>query len=192
MMRRAALILLGTLGTSLASSQVGDRATTTPTTSPTTAPATATTNGFGPITYYEEYCSRCHGQFGTGYLPDMGKRLSDDALRRIIKDMAEGPAAAPLDDAQLEAELAYHRSFLDGTPFIARVSETDAEHTGEVTGGSALSVDVDGNAQPIPVNGQTWKLSMSTDPSPRLIAEREGNRTTLDPGKPFSHASRSR
>lgn len=197
-MLRAALFILSAIGLSLAcgelrraaASRAGDRLATAPTTTPTT-PTVSTTNGFAPIAYYDEHCSRCHGQFGTGYLPDMGKRLNDDALRKVIREMADGPAAAPLDDAQLEAELAYHRSFLDGTPFIARVIASDADQAGEVTRGAALRAEVNGKSIPPSADGQTWKLPALIGASAKLIAEREGKRTTLDPGKPFSHASRA-
>ncbi len=185
-MRHCARMILVAAGLSLASSGAADPPATAPATA-TTRPAAGTTSGFAPIAYYEEFCSRCHGQFGTGYLSDMGKRLTDDALRQVIKDMAEGPAAAPLDDAQLAAEVAYHRSFIAGTPFVARVTVTNGEQSGEVTAGSTLSAEVNGKLAPAAVDGHTWKLPSSAA-SPRLIVERDGQRTTLESGVSFSHA----
>lgn len=187
-MRTLSLGILAALALSLASSRAGDRPATAPTSAPTTA--RTSTNGFGPITYYEEHCSRCHGQFGTGYLPDMDKRLTDDALRKVILEMAEGPAAAPLDEAQLDAEMAYHRSFIDGTPFVAR---TDAKALkGEVTEGARVSVVVNGKTIPASVEGHTWSVNGAGSGDARIIAEHDGKRTTLEPGKPFSHGKPAR
>ncbi len=188
-MQMAALFFAAACGCAVAFSD--ERPSTTAPATTRAAPGAAP--AFAPIAYYEESCSRCHGQAGTGYPPDMGQRLGDAALRKVVKDMAEGPAAAALDEAQVDAETAYHRSLAEGTPFIwRRAAPGGTELAGEVTPGATVSILIDGKTLPAAVEGHTWSASVPPGGGDaQIIADREGKRTTLEPNAQYSHSTRT-
>jgi mono/diheme cytochrome c family protein len=152
---------------------------------PATSPATL---GVGPITYFEDHCARCHGSYGSGYLPESLSRRDDESLRRIIRDMSAGPAQAPLADADVDAQVAYHRSLLARVPFIATTQRTADKLAGEATAGSTLEIDVNGKRTEIPLDGHEWSVSIDVASvrSARIIATRDGKQTVLPATQPYS------
>lgn len=49
----------------------------------------------------------------------MGNDLTDAGLVNIVRDMASGPANAPLKESEVDAESAYHRSLITHEPYLA-------------------------------------------------------------------------
>ncbi len=87
-----------------------------------TAQEAQPTSAFKPIDYFQESCVRCHGPYGSNYDIKHMAQSSDEKLRAVIHAMAEGPGQAPLDARQLEIETAFHRSLIDGKPFVTLTS----------------------------------------------------------------------
>jgi hypothetical protein len=70
------------------------------------------------MSYFESNCARCHGAYGSFYGEGFGKNLTDSKLRQVVHDMAAGPGNAPVTEPQLDALTAYHRSMINGKPFL--------------------------------------------------------------------------
>lgn len=72
----------------------------------------------GPVTYFEDRCARCHGPNGSFYGDDFGKKLTDDDLRKVVRDMCKFQGDSPLAGRELDAQVAYHRALIVKEPFI--------------------------------------------------------------------------
>src|SRR2546425_5662950 len=97
------------------------------------------TTGFSALEYFQNQCARCHGDYGAAYGPGFGAKLSDERLREVVMEMAEGPGQAPLTGAQLDVQTEFHRALRDHRPFAAVVSWTnDGVLTGEALPESKL------------------------------------------------------
>ncbi len=151
---------------------------------------------FSPLTYFDSQCSRCHGPNGAHYGDDFGKGLSEKKLRTIVDDMAAGPGEAPLEGAELAAQVAFHHSLIVKTPFIVLTKLETNGMRGEVMPGSEVILEVDGKSFAAEVDGRDWSISLPEnsldDPAkdaPILIARREGSETRLDLSRnSYSHS----
>ncbi|HEX8236235.1 MAG TPA: hypothetical protein VF600_09790 [Abditibacteriaceae bacterium] len=151
---------------------------------------------FAPMSYFENNCARCHGSYGSFYGEGFGKGLSDSKLRQVVHDMAAGPGNAPVTEPQLDALTAYHRSLIDGKPFLiinAAREEENAPRTlqGETTPDSQISVRWQGGSAAATVEGYTWtaKLPAEIDWSKvEIVAQKSETQTTLKAGESeYSH-----
>ncbi len=70
-----------------------------------------------PLAYFAAHCQRCHGPEGSRYPDDLASR-TDAELKDAIREMAEGPGAAPLGEGGLELQLALHRAIRAKEPFL--------------------------------------------------------------------------
>ena len=73
--------------------------------------------------------------------------------------MAAGPSQAPLEGRALEVQVAYHRSLIDGRPFLTVFRDADGL-AGEVTPGSRVLLIVEGREQAAQVEEHRWKSSL--------------------------------
>lgn len=149
----------------------------------------------GPISYFQDRCARCHGPYGSGYLPDSQLRLDDVALRNIIRDMAAGPAMAPIEGPDLDAQVGFHRSLLDARPFLAIVKRDAGSLEGEVSPGSRVVLKAGDQTIEAKVTDHTWSVALgSLKPEQlrgaTLIGTRGERRTDLPAAESFSHAAR--
>lgn len=113
---------------------------------------------FAPIAYFQQSCANCHGDYGTAYGAGFGAGLTDDALRQFVDEMAAGPGFAPLQEKQLDIQTAYHRSMIDGKPFVIAWREGEGLR-GEVTPGATVSV----GGVPATVEGHVWHSAATGD-----------------------------
>jgi len=160
--------------------------TTSTTTRPSTSPSIPTaptgvgqaigarvsmSEGFAPITYFEDNCARCHGSNGSAYGPEFGKHLSDAQLTKVIDDMAVGPGNAPVNARQLDVLVAYHHAMIARQPFVAvtKTTPTGEQLTleGEVTPNTALTV---GNTVAT-VDGTNWSVTIPKGQQPTVTAK---------------------
>jgi cytochrome c553 len=115
---------------------------------------------FAPLDYFNTSCARCHGDYGSFYGDTFGKNLSDARMLEVVKEMAEGPAQAPLEEKNLKVLVAYHTALRDGKPFLHVVSTgktaTGWIIRGEATPGSTLLW----NEHNIEMKGHKWELEL--------------------------------
>jgi mono/diheme cytochrome c family protein len=159
-------------------------------------PAGVALSEFAPMSYFESNCARCHGSYGSFYGEGFGQELNDSKLRQVVHDMAAGPGNAPVTEPQLDALTAYHRSLIDGKPFLiinAVRDEKDAARTlqGETTPESQLSVRWEGGTAAATVEGYTWtaRLPANVDWSKvEIVAKKGDTQTVLKAGESeYSH-----
>jgi hypothetical protein len=119
---------------------------------------------------------------------------SDERLRQVIHEMAEGPGQSPLDAIQLEKETAYHRSLLDGKPFLVltgNAKDGDAlTLSGEVTPESKVEVCLDKTTLSATVTEHQWKAVVSADldlSRVMIIATKGEAKTEIKTAEGFSH-----
>ena len=118
---------------------------------------------FAPLDYFDANCTRCHGPYGSFYGAEFGKNLKDDAaLRQVVKEMAEGPGNAPLNDKDLEALTDFHRALRDGKPYLVLVatekSETGTTLRGEATPGSKVTLEDGTQIVEVKLEGHKWNV----------------------------------
>lgn len=143
---------------------------------------------FKPIGYFNDRCGSCHGNYGSFWGEGFAKHLDDAALRNVVKEMADGPAQAPLDDQPLAALVAYHRSLVDGAPFLIVTHRTDSSLHGEVTPGSTVVIEQDNHQIPAKVVGHTWTAALDNPNAPATITANHNEKTThLPAGAWHSH-----
>lgn len=89
-----------------------------------------------PVQFYEKHCASCHGKEGAMFTkPFENKYASVDELREMVRSM---PGADALDEAGLQAMVAYMRAISRGEPFIAWTRERDRVIEGEVSPANAV------------------------------------------------------
>jgi hypothetical protein len=143
---------------------------------------------FSPIAYFEASCARCHGSYGRAYGEEFGKNLDERALFRFVKEMTEGPADEPLDGADLESLVAYHRSLIDGRPFVFVSRHADDEVVGEVTPGATVRIIAKGGAAiEAVVSGHQFVVRGVAAREFEVVAELNGKETRLKSRSGHSH-----
>lgn len=147
-----------------------------------TAPADTAADfkpAFAAMDYFDMNCARCHGPQGSFYGKQFGQHLTDAVLTKFVKDMAEGPGNAPLQEDDLKVEVAYHRALVAGEPFVSVTGNDNGTLSGEVSPGS--SVTIDGKAAT--VEGMKW----SGPKGALIVAVRDQKKTTLRTEDRYSH-----
>lgn len=148
----------------------------------------ATEDVFSPIAYFETHCARCHGSYGKAYGEDFGRNLDERALFRFVKEMTEGPADEPLEGAELESLVAYHRSLIDGRPFVFISRRGGDEVKGEVSPGATMQIiDGDGKRHEAKVEGHQFTAKASFSGELELIARSGNQETRLKSSQKHSH-----
>lgn len=159
-----------------------------PTPSPPTAGAL-----FAPaaITYFQDHCASCHGPYARFAGPQYSRSLSDTALVRKIEEMAAGPGRSPLDAAGLAAQTAYHRSLVQGTPYVSITARENDGLRGEVTPGATVVVVVGGDSHSAIVEAHRWSVHGVTKIERLIaIAANGARRTEIDVSQQaYSHAN---
>jgi cytochrome c553 len=152
-------------------------ATSQPATQPSAPSPTVFTTG--PMAYFASNCARCHGPHGSAYGDTFASHLTDDYLKQVITDMANGPGNAPLQPPELDAQVKYHRAMLDKAPLIFLTQKSDTQLAGEVTPGSTLIATLtDGSAIDVEVKtDSTWSIGRGD--VVQLEASRGGKRFEL-------------
>lgn len=120
----------------------------------------------GPISYFDDHCAKCHGPQGSFYGDDFGKNLKEGALHKVVDDMCRHQGEAPLDGADLEAEVAYHRAMIAKEPFLAITKITSMQISGEVTEKSVVRVKFKRSTIWAIVNNTAWKTAIPRGEKP--------------------------
>jgi hypothetical protein len=70
---------------------------------PATTIGVPKSTAFGALDYFQAKCARCHGDYGLFYGETFGKNLDDTKMHAVVRDMAAGPAQAPLETKNLSS-----------------------------------------------------------------------------------------
>jgi hypothetical protein len=148
---------------------------------PTEAPKTS---NFAPLNYFGTSCARCHGPYGSFYGATFGKGLKDDAaLKKVVKEMCEGPGGAPLNDADLETLTNFHRSLRDNKPYIVAVELKDGVLSGEATPEAEITLESGAKTLDVALEGHKWSVTVGADfvwKGAKLHATKNDIETTLE------------
>lgn len=150
-----------------------------PATGPATTQAVSSAEGpvFAVLDYFQQHCAGCHGAYGKYYLPRLSDRHPGAQLRAILKEMADGPAQAPLEDAQLGQLVKYHQSLIAGQPYMAITGREGTIIHGEVSPGNQVIIEIGENRIDAAVTGHRWEANIPENVDAREIGirvQREG------------------
>ena len=123
-----------------------------------------------PITYFNDKCGKCHGNYGTYWLEGVIAGLGERKLREEVELMAAGPSQAPLEGLALEVQVAYHRSLADGRPFVTVIRDENPL-AGEVTPGSRVLLISGGREHEAQVEEHHWRSTLRDATSVRVIKD---------------------
>jgi hypothetical protein len=115
---------------------------------------------FAVLDYFQQNCAGCHGPYGKYYLPKLGDRHPGEQLRAILKEMADGPAQAPLEAAQLDQLVKYHESLSAGEPYVAVSDREGTTLRGEVSPENQVIIEVGETRIEAEVTGHTWEANL--------------------------------
>ncbi|CAN5183906.1 hypothetical protein BH09SUM1_BH09SUM1_13730 [soil metagenome] len=114
-----------------------------------------------PMKYFEQKCARCHGPQGAFMADGFGKKYDAAGLRKIVKEMAEGPGDSPLTSPQdLDAQTAYNRAIGSKKLFIAWTKIEGAALSGEFFGGKAIIAASGKTSLPVTTEEGVWSLEL--------------------------------
>jgi len=141
------------------------------------------TTGFQPLDYFQNQCARCHGDYGAAYGPTFGAKLTDENMRKVVGDMADGPAQSSLTPAALDAQTAFHKALRDKQTFVVVVAwSSEGVLSGEALPGTKLWLEIGGKKMDIPLDGHVWKIQLSPAPAwkeTKLHAQKDGKETVI-------------
>jgi hypothetical protein len=119
-----------------------------------------------PVSLFERQCASCHGKEGAMFTtPFESKYASLADLREMVRSM---PGAGTLDEAGLQALVAYMRAISRGEPFVIWTGERGGQIEGEVSPTNALLTAVAGR-KPLPVErlgGSRWRIRLPAGVKP--------------------------
>jgi len=156
-----------------------------PASQPATAPSLL---GYRPITYFQDHCANCHGDYGSTYDPAFNAKLSDAQLAGAIRTMAEGPGRAPLTEEQVRVQVAYHRTLGEAKPFVTVAEvrrEADALHlSGDVSPEATVRVTVGERTIQAEVTEHEWTAVLRPVPVGNVVITATSNGDTISTSVP--------
>jgi len=125
------------------------------------APKKLEAHPFGPLSYFNDKCARCHGENGAQYTEGGLEKLDDKGLKHWISAMAKGPGQSPLDEAQIEIEARWMRTLATGEAFAHLQSVEKGEKTvlaGEATPEAKVKLQIGEQVLEGTRDGVKWKI----------------------------------
>lgn len=134
-----------------------------------------------PLAYFAAHCARCHGPHGSFYGAEFGAKRSDEDLRKIVHEMAEGPGGAPIAGPDLDAQVAYHRSLIDRKPFLVWTLARGTALAGEVSPGAVVTARAGARPLPVKATGTRWSVTLPKGVPARavVLTARKGGATSV-------------
>jgi len=139
----------------------------------------------GPVTQFAQSCSRCHGAQGALYGPTFAA-LDEAALAAKVREMMEHNAQLRPTAGDLAAMVAHHRALQRRRPFVcvtngaAYASGREAVLRGEFANAERLTVEADGEALPVTVQGAQFKIAVGSGRGVMVRAESATAAITLE------------
>lgn len=148
------------------------------------APAQQAAPTAAPLTYFQESCARCHGDYGAFYSQPVGGTRTAAQLEQTIREMAEGPGAAPLAPEGLTRQTELHLALREELPYAVITSLEGGLVRGEALPGTSLALEEGGAGKAIPLTGHsfTFQLRGEAGTTATLVAERAGKKILLPLG----------
>ncbi len=137
----------------------------------------------GPLTVYDNHCSRCHGANGSLYGESFYK-LSEEHMEYDVYDMMIGPAQLKPTTAEVEAMNQYHFALQHKMPFAgitnaeSFLSNQTRTLQGEVTPNTEIRISKNDQSFPIEPNGQRWQISNPPQPPFTILIKRNDQTLT--------------
>lgn len=119
---------------------------------------------FAALDYFGENCARCHGEYGSFYGKDFGKNRDDAQMHEVVDEMAQGPAGAPLDEADLKVLVAWHLALRDGKPFVALISAKPDQGGWQLEGEVSPDATLQVNGETLEIKGAKWTHHVAAGP----------------------------
>lgn len=116
-----------------------------------------------PIEYFNSKCARCHGPMGMFYAHDFTKKMSDDDLKKVIKDMASGQGASPVDDDTALALVSMHHAIDASYPFLSWTGREGLTLTGESGNADKVTATVNGSDVPVKMDDTKWSVTLDKE-----------------------------
>jgi hypothetical protein len=116
--------------------------------------------GHAPLEYFAAKGARCHGPYGSFYGEEFGRKRSDAGLRQVVREMAEGPAGAPLVGRELDAQVAFHRALLAKEPFLAWTAQSETGVAGEVSPDSTVTARLNDRETSAQLVDTRWRVAL--------------------------------
>jgi len=138
------------------------------------------------MAFFHQSCVRCHGIAGELY-PETLAQTNEKKLRADVVRMVIGPAQTTLAPAEVEAQIAFHRSLVDHAPFLAVTETSRTTIRGETTPGSIVHAMLGDTRIDAVVDGWTWRITLPRERTPAdvitLHATKDG-RTSICAAEP--------
>jgi hypothetical protein len=140
-----------------------------------------------PIEYFNLNCARCHGEDGSAYGEGFGAGYDEEGLRQIVREMCEGPGAAPIHGEEFEAQVALHQALAQGLPFAVITTFLPGHVIGECLPGTEVNLCWPGRSQAAEVSGRNWSVVAADLPGAfDVVVVREGRESRFSfPGDRF-------
>lgn len=130
----------------------------------------------GPVTYFVSNCSRCHGPADSAY-SEFKEPKRGDALRVMIKTMADGPAMAASDPQTVQEQYDLHLAIIDKLPYVWIDPNQHGVVAGEVIPGTTVTLQTDSGEIRAAVDAYGFALP---DQPGKIVIERAEKRITID------------
>ncbi len=130
----------------------------------------------GPVSYFVNNCTRCHGPTENAYAEFPVPRRGDE-LRKMLVVMAEGPAMSASDPETLEQQYQLHLAIIDKAPYIW----IDPSQTDVIAGELIESTDIYLQTPQGRVKAATdgYRFALPNQPG-KIVIERNGKSRTID------------
>lgn len=139
-----------------------------------------------PIEYFNSKCARCHGPMGMFYAHDFTKKMSDDDLKKVIKDMASGQGASPVDDTTAAALVSMHHAIDASYPFLSWTGRDGLTLSGESGNADKVTATVGDKEVPVKMDDTKWSVTLEKDADLaklKISAISGEHQSVLTPGK---------
>lgn len=130
----------------------------------------------GPVAYFINNCSRCHGP-AEGAYAEFAFPKRGDALRATIKTMAEGPAMAASDEQTLERQYDLHLAIIDKLPYLWIDPNQHDVIAGEIIPGTTVTLQT--ATGPVRAAIDAYAFALPNEPG-KIEIRRAGRRVIID------------
>lgn len=138
---------------------------------------------YGPLTYFDRACARCHGPEGYNYSKGFAGKYTKAGLVEEIQRMADGPGNEPLSPKQLESQLVMHQAMSGRLGFVFIREIKGNTIIGEATGIKVVEVRVGTNLVKTKVKDLEWSVTVPKAQQAKSFVQLGSSRLPLVVGR---------